>query len=139
MMASVDSKSLDSLGIKVLVAEDNSQDSIIAEHFLQKLGCDVVIARNGAEAIENINAQEFDVIFLDVEMPIVDGEQTAKTIQTEIPLEKRPKIIFVTIIPEDELARRFKHISYSGYISKPYNILTIAAALHQAGFGSVLR
>ena len=33
MMASVDSKSLDSLGIKVLVAEDNSQDSIIAEHF----------------------------------------------------------------------------------------------------------
>jgi signal transduction histidine kinase/CheY-like chemotaxis protein/HPt (histidine-containing phosphotransfer) domain-containing protein len=59
--------------LRILLAEDNPVNQMTATTMLEKLGHAVVVANNGREAIDKINEQKFDVVFMDVQMPEVDG------------------------------------------------------------------
>ncbi len=58
---------------KVLVAEDNTDNQRLVTMYLKKLGADVVIANNGREAIEKTNKESFDLILMDMQMPVMNG------------------------------------------------------------------
>lgn len=60
-------------GLKVLVAEDNLVNQMVIKAMLQKFGCDTTIASDGAEAVSAYSAGAFDVILMDVSMPVMDG------------------------------------------------------------------
>jgi len=59
--------------IRVLLAEDNDINALIATRMLQQLGAEVTRAVTGAEALERIAEQPFDIVFMDVQMPVMDG------------------------------------------------------------------
>jgi CheY-like chemotaxis protein len=61
--------------MRVLVTEDNQVNQLVAEKMLKRLGCEVVIAKDGYEALEKILHQHFhlDLIFMDLHMPGLDG------------------------------------------------------------------
>lgn len=67
--------------IKVLVAEDNRMNQILAQKFFTKLGCDVIVANDGFEAIKIFGENKFDVVFMDIQMPGLNGFQTAAEIK----------------------------------------------------------
>jgi CheY-like chemotaxis protein len=66
---------------RVLLVEDNATNRLVARNFLQKLGMHVVDAGNGQEAVDILAEEDFDVVFMDVQMPVMDGIQATKIIR----------------------------------------------------------
>jgi len=81
-------------GLLVLLVEDNKTNQMVARLMLQKMGCLVDIAENGQEAIEKITRQDYNVIFMDIQMPLMDGYQTTQAIRAqELSIRKKPSLI----------------------------------------------
>ena len=109
--------------VKVLLAEDNSVNQKLMTHMLEKYGCDIVLANNGKEAIEKYTEkQPFDIIFIDCQMPEVDGYEATNKIRI---LEKRFKKIPTPIIAVTANAlkgdkERCLTSGMNDYIAKPF-------------------
>jgi len=61
------------LHLKILLAEDNKPSQLVSEAMLKKIGADVVIAENGHEVLSKLEEQNFDLILMDCQMPLMDG------------------------------------------------------------------
>ncbi|OFX75644.1 MAG: hypothetical protein A2X12_09715 [Bacteroidetes bacterium GWE2_29_8] len=76
-------------GIHVLLAEDKYVNLIITQKMLQKMGCTVDIAKNGLEAFNLFQPNKYDVVFMDIHMPIMDGLEATKQIKNSFSKEER--------------------------------------------------
>ena len=79
-----------------MIAEDNIVNQKIAEKLFQKLGYQVDIVNNGVEVLTALKQQIYDVIFMDIQMPELDGIETTKAIYQEWGKTNRPYIIAMT-------------------------------------------
>jgi PAS domain S-box-containing protein len=68
-------------GKKILLVEDNKINQLVAMEILKLLGVNLVIANNGLEAVEAVQREDFDLILMDVQMPVMDGLTAAKEIR----------------------------------------------------------
>lgn len=111
--------------LNILLVEDNVLNQRVVTFSLKKFNHEVVIANNGVEAIEKFNEHKFDVILMDIMMPVMDGlEATVKIreIENADNCEKRTPIIALTANTMDN--DREKCISYGmdDFMSKPFDI-----------------
>ena len=67
---------------RILVVEDVATNQLVMEHYLRKLGCRVDLAANGLEGVEAVQDRSYDVIMMDIAMPIMDGLQATKVIKS---------------------------------------------------------
>lgn len=72
--------------LKILVAEDNEANQSLIQYLLQEWGCEVHIVSNGEEAIAQLKQQSFDIILMDVQMPVKDGYSTVQEIRNVLKL-----------------------------------------------------
>jgi two-component system sensor histidine kinase/response regulator len=107
--------------LRVLVAEDNEINQMVAENILTEVGYEVVIAHNGREALATFQSQAFDVILMDVHMPEMDGYQATAAIRAiEQETGKHIPIIALTanaIKGDKELCF---NAGMDSYVSKPF-------------------
>ena len=83
----------------ILVAEDYLANQILVIRFLENFGCRVKVVNNGAEAIDALKQQDYDLIFMDCQMPVMDGYQAAteiRRLENEVKDSKRIPIIALT-------------------------------------------
>ncbi|MCU7875259.1 MAG: response regulator [Candidatus Thiodiazotropha sp. (ex Lucinoma borealis)] len=123
---------LPKLGGKVLLAEDNPINIELATAMLDSLGCHYRVAENGLEALDLIQSEDFDLLLLDCEMPILDGYQTASRIrQQEHALNNGSHlpIIACTAFVSEENPIRCKTAGMDDFIGKPYEIRKVASIL----------
>lgn len=111
--------------LNILLVEDNLLNQRIVTFSLKKYNHEVVIANNGVEAIERFHDQKFDVILMDIMMPVMDGlDATVKIreIEANNDVERRTPIIALTANTMDN--DREKCISYGmdEFMSKPFDI-----------------
>jgi len=111
--------------LNILLVEDNLLNQRIVTFSLKKYNHEVVIANNGVEAIERFRDQKFDVILMDIMMPVMDGlDATVKIreIEANNDVERRTPIIALTANTMDN--DREKCISYGmdEFMSKPFDI-----------------
>lgn len=66
---------------RILVVEDVEMNQYLARHIMESWGCVVEIAENGARAIEKVNQQDFDLVLMDIQMPVMDGLQATAIIR----------------------------------------------------------
>jgi CheY-like chemotaxis protein len=106
--------------LRVLLAEDNPVNQRVAARLLDKRGHVVVLAGNGALALEALEQQSFDLILMDVQMPVMDGVQaTAAIRQRERITGTHIPIIAMTAHAMEGDRERFLGNGMDGYISKP--------------------
>ncbi|MDI6700885.1 MAG: response regulator [bacterium] len=74
-------KNLEKKDVKILVAEDNPVNQKVAKSMLNKLGYDVDIAENGTKVLEKMSENSYDIILMDVQMPVMDGLTTTRIIR----------------------------------------------------------
>jgi two-component system sensor histidine kinase/response regulator len=106
--------------LRVLLAEDNRVNQRLAARLLEKRGHVVVLAEDGARALEELQKQSFDLILMDVQMPVMDGVQaTAAVRQKERISGTHIPIIAMTAHAMEGDRERFLASGMDGYISKP--------------------
>lgn len=107
--------------LKVLVAEDNINNQKVIRLLLRRLGIEANIVSNGLEAVEAVRAAPYDIIFLDVQMPVMDGLEASRAIR-DIACEKRPFVIALTanVFQEDRDAAA--DAGMDEYMSKPITL-----------------
>jgi CheY-like chemotaxis protein len=102
------------------VAEDNPVNRKVAEHLLQRRGHEAVIAVNGREAVDALAGGRFDLVLMDLQMPIMDGfEATAAIRARERASGARMPIIALTAHAMEGDRQRCLDADMDGYISKP--------------------
>jgi CheY-like chemotaxis protein len=82
--------------LTILLAEDNPVNQRVAILMLQRLGYRADLAANGREALEAVQRQRYDLVFMDVQMPDMDGLQAAREIRTSVDEGRRPRIVAMT-------------------------------------------
>jgi CheY-like chemotaxis protein len=109
----------DELGLRILLVEDSPTQRIAATSVLKRQGVDVTCASDGKEAVAAVARQDFDAVFMDVEMPIMDGlAATAEIRQLETPLNKHTPIIALTSTTDRE---KCLAAGMDGFAAKPLN------------------
>lgn len=117
--------------LKILVVDDTEPSLLLVSMFLGELGHETVLARNGREAVEKVQAEAFDLILMDVAMPEMDGYEATRKIR-EISPRWMP-ILFLTAKTEE--ADYIKCIQAGGddYIAKTTNPLLLEARIRAIG------
>ncbi len=103
---------------RILMAEDNLINQKLASMLFSKLGQDLKIVSNGEEALEEVRNNSYDIVFMDVQMPVMDGITATAMIKNEL-AEKAPFIVALTAnaMPGDE--ERFLEAGMDHYLTKP--------------------
>ncbi len=117
--------------LRVLLAEDNLTNQKIAVMMLKKLGCAVDIAADGQKAVEMVEASAYDLVFMDCEMPRMDGFKATGAIRGRGDDKARVPIIAVTAQAMTGARDRCLASGMDDYISKPVHFEDFAAALEQ--------
>jgi CheY-like chemotaxis protein/HPt (histidine-containing phosphotransfer) domain-containing protein len=118
--------------LRILLAEDNSVNQKVAEKMLARLGYRVDIVGNGAEALDAIKRQPYDVVLMDLHMPVMDGLEAAQAICRLDLRVVRPYIVALTASALDEERRRCFAAGMDDYVSKPIALDRLAAALRRS-------
>jgi len=119
----------DKESLKILLVEDNAVNQKVALRLIEKIGYHTDLASNGIEAIEAVQSNEYDVVFMDLLMPEMDGLEASKQIKELSTNKNRPKIIAMTansMLGDRELCM---DAGMDDYISKPIRIDELETAL----------
>ncbi len=120
------------LPLRLLVAEDNPVNQQVALLILSRLGYTADVANNGWEAVEAVRQRPYDVILMDVQMPVMDGLAAARHLSEEWPPEQRPWIIAVTANAMAGDRERCLQAGMNDYLAKPIRLEAIYQALTMA-------
>jgi CheY-like chemotaxis protein len=110
--------------MNVLLAEDEPDVQLIARLSLKKAGFSVVTANNGLDVLEQVGAQQPDVILLDWMMPDMDGFETCQRLKADPATKDIPVIFFTAKVQESEVAKALA-LGAIGCIGKPFDALTL--------------
>jgi CheY-like chemotaxis protein len=105
--------------IRILVAEDNLINQKVMLHALQRQNAVVEIVGNGQLAIDKLNEKDFDILLMDLHMPVMDGETTALYIRNE--LKNNIPILAITADVIKEKADHYEDMGMNGYVLKPFD------------------
>ncbi|MBN1236524.1 MAG: response regulator [Methanotrichaceae archaeon] len=113
--------------LSILLAEDNSVNQIVTMRMLSKLGYRADVAANGIEALQALERKHYYVVFMDVQMPEMDGLEATRAIRKR--WQKGPKIIAMTASALKGDREMCLEAGMDGYISKPTRLEALGAAL----------
>ncbi len=118
--------------LRVLVADDNEINQVVACKFLQKLGCHVEVARTGCEAVEAVSRTGYDVVLMDCDMPEMDGyEATREVRRREEGTPKHLPIMALTGHTSDEEIRKCHQAGMDRVVTKPVTLTVLRTNLQE--------
>jgi CheY-like chemotaxis protein len=106
--------------LDILIAEDNPINQKLIIKVLSKLGYNPDLANNGQEAVDKLHKNPYDLIFMDIMMPELDGLETTRHIRANF--EKQPMIVAMTANAMAEDREACKDAGMNDYLSKPIKL-----------------
>jgi len=116
---------------RVLVAEDNPVNQIVATEMLKRLGCRADVVGNGREAVEALKKLPYDLVFLDCHMPEMDGFDACRAIRAAEPSGQRVPVIAMTASALKGDRERCLDAGMDDYLPKPVRLADLSSAIHQ--------
>ncbi len=134
-------KLAEQIPLKILLAEDNPVNQKLANRIFEKMGYSIDIAANGIEVLEAIQKESYDLIFMDVQMPEMDGLEATRQIrsmeqsrQTELSnLAKSIQIIAMTANAMHDDREKCLASGMNDFIAKPFKVEQIQTAIEKWG------
>ena len=119
-------------GLRVLVVEDNRINQQVALRLLSRLGIEAALAENGAEALAMVNARDFDIVFMDMQMPVMDGLEATRAIRRSSGRGRNVPIVAMTANAFAADREACRKAGMTGFLPKPVerdDLLAVLAAL----------
>jgi CheY-like chemotaxis protein len=117
---------------RVLLVEDNEVNQMVSSHALEGIGCSVDTAMDGARAVAMVSESAYDLVFMDVRMPIMDGLEATRQIRSrESFVGGHVPIIALTAGALSEERDECFKAGMDGYVSKPFTEASLRAVLDQ--------
>jgi len=126
------------LGLTILLVDDNKTNQLLAKTRLERWECKVDLANNGIEAVKKTQQKMYDVILMDIQMPIMDGYEATKIIKNDISdqVSKIPVIAMTAYTSKSDIKRAI-NAGMNDYIFKPFKPVEIYGLLKK--YGNVVR
>lgn len=124
-----DSELASKIPFKILLAEDNIVNQKVAKKIFNNLGYKIDIVDNGKKVLEQLNQQEYDLIFMDMQMPEMDGLEATRKIRQDNSINKKLTIIAMTANAMEEDKKACFDAGMNEFLSKPINIQNIIDVL----------
>jgi PAS domain S-box-containing protein len=120
-------------GIRILLADDSDTNLMVARTLMEKQGAAVTTCTDGQQAVEQLRtgATEFDVILMDVQMPIMDGNEATRIIRTELGFTQIP-IIALTAGALMTERQQCLNAGMNDFLSKPFDPQTLIRVIRQS-------
>jgi CheY-like chemotaxis protein len=119
--------------VRLLVAEDNRVNQVLAKRILAKMGYEPDIVSNGAQALDALQRQAYDVVLMDVQMPEMDGMEATRQIRSGRVDILRPEVRIIAMTANAMTGDRDECLAcgMNDYVSKPINTRNLAAAIER--------
>ena len=114
--------------LRLLLAEDNELNLQLMGLMFEQLGYDFAVAKNGQEAVEKVCAQPFDLIFMDVQMPVMNGMEATTAIR-KLPKQEDLVIIGLSANAFEDDQRKAIAMGMNDYLTKPIRLADLAGKL----------
>jgi CheY-like chemotaxis protein len=121
-VAKVDAKakSAPARSLRILIAEDNAVNQVLLQLLVESLGHRAQVVSSGAEALNALEIDSFDVVLMDVEMPGLDGIETSRAIRVRWEtLQRRPHIVAVSAHTTADIRKRLADAGIDDFVPKP--------------------
>jgi CheY-like chemotaxis protein len=116
---------------KVLLVEDNPTNLLLVRRILEKAGYEVLVALNGREGVEAARKQTFDLILMDVQMPVLDGRAATEEIRQFSGCAGRVPIIALTASVFAEDSQRCFEAGMDDFVGKPFKAADLVSKCRQ--------
>ncbi|MFB9329137.1 PAS domain S-box protein [Paenibacillus aurantiacus] len=117
--------------LRILIAEDNEVNQIVLKRMVEKLGYTATVVNDGKEAIEAHDRYPYDIIFMDIQLPIIDGLEATRLIKESRTGKKVPTIVAVTAHAIKGDKQKYMAMGMDDYVSKPISIDAIASVIER--------
>jgi two-component system, sensor histidine kinase len=114
---------------KVLVAEDNSTNQKVVGAYLRKLGYEPDFVENGREALDRLSVQDYAIVFMDCQMPIMNGYRATEAILRNFPQNRVPYIVALTASATDLDRSKCIAVGMHDFVSKPFKMRDLKRVL----------
>ncbi len=128
----VDAELSQKLPLTIIVADDNSTNQMLARQHLEKMGYHVDVAANGLEVLDALGTKNYDVIFMDVNMPEMDGFEATRKLRLRCQSATHPWVIALTASVTDNDQQRCRESGMNDFVAKPFNAESLGKALQRA-------
>ena len=115
-------------GKRVLLVEDNRVNQVLATHLLKKLGLLIDLANNGEEAIRQLQDAKYDIVLMDIQMPVMDGLEATRQIRRDARFATLPIVAMSAGVTLDE-QEKCASAGMTGFIGKPIDSVELANKL----------
>jgi CheY-like chemotaxis protein len=132
-VSEIDSSFAQRLPLRILLTDDNPVNLKVGQAYLQKMGYRPDLANNGLEAVQAVERQPFDLIFLDVQMPEMDGLEAAREICRRWGPDERPRLVAMTASALAGDKEKCLAAGMDDYVSKPVRLPELQAVLLRWG------
>ncbi|MEO1369788.1 MAG: response regulator, partial [Acidobacteriota bacterium] len=107
---------------RVLLAEDNAANQLVARRMLERLGIDVEVVGNGQAAVDAFSRSDFDLVLMDVRMPEMDGLQATRRIRQRLPQDLQPVVVALTGLASEDERRKCLDAGMDAVLPKPFRL-----------------
>lgn len=118
--------------MRILVAEDNPMNQRLMRLLLARFGYDPMIVSNGREVLDSMESEAFDLILLDIQMPVMDGLTAAQEIHRRFSNSDRPQLVAITANAMENDRRQSLAAGMDGFLTKPIRSRALASELREA-------
>ncbi len=129
----IDKNLADKLPMRILLAEDNITNQDLVITLLGKMGYKIDAVENGRKVLEMLDRKKYDIILMDIQMPVMNGMEATKAICERFPENERPKIIAITANAMTGDRERYLAAGMVDYLPKPIKFKDVQTVLIKWG------
>ena len=122
-------RELPQFGYGVIVVEDNKFNQIVMKNLAKRIGIEVELAENGAEALEMVEGAEYDLIFMDIRMPVMNGHEATRRIRARADDRARLPILAITAEATKRDVAACLESGMNLHLAKPMRVLDLVTAI----------